>query len=168
MHAMELLALIFQDLSSKDLPPFMEDNMSQFMQIWHKYFTYSNPLLEADADEDQPGPMELVRTAICGIVELYTIKYGEDFPMVTQFIESIWKLLSDTGKDARFDGVCLHDDLGWDGLDEDIFFFPFFSFPSHFSDITLTSTFSWSESPWPSSPWSLGFGDIKNCSKIKE
>ncbi|RKP12976.1 Cse1-domain-containing protein, partial [Piptocephalis cylindrospora] len=105
MRAMELQAMIFQDLSSKDLPPFMEDNMAQFMQIWHKYLTYTNPVLEADADEDHPGPMEMVRTAICGIVELYTIKYGEDFPMVTQFIDSIWKLLSTTGKDARFDGL---------------------------------------------------------------
>ena len=43
-----LLVKIFYDLNCQDLPEFFEDNMAYFMELLHKYLTYSNSNLDSD------------------------------------------------------------------------------------------------------------------------
>ena len=43
-----LLLKLYVDLNCQDIPEFFEDNMAPFMQIFHKYLIYNNPLLITD------------------------------------------------------------------------------------------------------------------------
>ena len=45
---LQLLLKLYVDLNCQDIPEFFEDNMAPFMQIFHKYLTYNNPLLITD------------------------------------------------------------------------------------------------------------------------
>jgi exportin-2 (importin alpha re-exporter) len=48
-----LLIKIFYDLNCQDLPEFFEDNMGYFMELLHKYLTYSNSHLESDVSRNK-------------------------------------------------------------------------------------------------------------------
>jgi exportin-2 (importin alpha re-exporter) len=45
METVLLLSKIFYDLNCQDLPEFFEDNQNEFMNIFHKYLVYTNPLI---------------------------------------------------------------------------------------------------------------------------
>ena len=45
---LQLILKLYVDLNCQDIPEFFEDNMNAFMQIFHKYLTYNNPLLVTD------------------------------------------------------------------------------------------------------------------------
>ncbi|CAG8652097.1 4029_t:CDS:10, partial [Dentiscutata erythropus] len=102
MQTFLLLMKIFYDLNCQDIPPFFEDNMEQCMALLHKYIIYSNPLLESES-EDEAGPLEKVKSSICEIVTLYTMKYEELFTMLPQFVETVWLLLTTIGIEAKYD-----------------------------------------------------------------
>ncbi|CAG8633479.1 3139_t:CDS:10, partial [Ambispora leptoticha] len=97
-----LLSKIFYDLNCQDLPPFFEDNINEFMDVFHNYLTYSNPLLESQ-DEDEIGPLEKIRSSICEIVSLYTGKYEDTFTMLPKFVQTIWTLLTSTSLQQKYD-----------------------------------------------------------------
>ncbi|RIB01856.1 chromosome segregation 1-like protein [Gigaspora rosea] len=102
MQTFLLLMKLFYDLNCQDIPPFFEDNMEQCMALLHKYIVYSNPLLESES-EDEAGPLEKVKSSICEIVTLYTMKYEELFTMLPQFVETVWFLLTTIGIEAKYD-----------------------------------------------------------------
>ncbi|KAJ3329009.1 importin-alpha export receptor [Blyttiomyces sp. JEL0837] len=101
--ALLLLTKIFYSVNSQDLPQFFEDHQADFMPILLKYLNYSNPLLVGD--DDEPGPIELVKTSICEIIDLYGSKYEEDFHFLKQFVDTVWGLLTTTGTEAKYDSL---------------------------------------------------------------
>ena len=59
-----LIAKIFYFLNYQDLPEFFEDNMKVWMPHFHSLLNFNNPLLQTD-DDDEPGPLEELRSQIC-------------------------------------------------------------------------------------------------------
>ena len=105
-QTLNLLLKIFFDLNCQDLPPTFETNIKSIMTIFHKYLAYTNPLLETDDDEES-GPLERVKAAICEILVLYTHKYEDIFEELLQgFVNSTWLLLTSIGLEQKYDIVC--------------------------------------------------------------
>ncbi|KAJ3285574.1 importin-alpha export receptor [Borealophlyctis nickersoniae] len=100
--ALLLIVKIFYSLNSQDLPEFFEDHHEEFMTLLHKYLVYTNPLL-ASPSEDEAGPLEKVKAAICEIILMYASKYEEDFKILPQFVTTVWSLLTTTGLEPRND-----------------------------------------------------------------
>lgn len=98
-----LLIKIYYDLNCQEIPEFFEDNMQTGMGIMHKYLEFTSPVLsDTEADEVDIGIK--VRTAICELIQLYTIRYEDVFgEMIPQFIQTIWNLLVSTGPQPKND-----------------------------------------------------------------
>ncbi|ORZ08645.1 Cse1-domain-containing protein [Absidia repens] len=101
-QSMVLLIKIYYDLNCQDLPEFFEDNLPVFTQLFKKYLMYNNPLLVTD-DEEEAGPLEKIKTGICEIIELYTQKYVEDFPQLSEFLPIIFDLITTASQDPKHD-----------------------------------------------------------------
>ena len=105
-QTLNLLLKIFFDLNCQDLPPPFETNIKSIMAIFHKYLAYTNPLLETDDDEES-GPLERVKAAICEVLVLYTHKYEDIFEeLLQEFVNSTWVLLTNIGLEQKYDIVC--------------------------------------------------------------
>jgi exportin-2 (importin alpha re-exporter) len=103
VEVMNLLVKLFYDLSSQDLPPIFEDNLSDVTTLLHKYLTYENPLL-ATGDDSESGPLEFVKAGICEVMTLYMHKYEDAFgDLCKPFITSAWSLLTTIGPETKFD-----------------------------------------------------------------
>lgn len=103
VEVMNLLVKLFYDLSSQDLPPIFEDNLSDVTTLLHKYLTYENPLLATD-DDSESGPLEFVKSGICEVMTLYMNKYEDAFgDLCKPFITSAWSLLTTIGPETKFD-----------------------------------------------------------------
>ncbi len=105
VQTLTLCNKIFYSLSSQDLPAFFEDHMKEFMDAFKRHFSYTNPLLEATTgDEDEEGPLEKLRVTVAEIINLYAVKYEEDFPMLSEFVELSWIVLTTNVKGSpRYD-----------------------------------------------------------------
>ena len=80
-----------------------EENISAIASILHKYLTYDNQLLHTD-DETEAGLLEYVRAGIFEGLTLYVQKFLDAFgPLVGQFIQSSWGLLTTTGQETKYD-----------------------------------------------------------------
>ncbi|KAJ5504865.1 hypothetical protein N7463_007739 [Penicillium fimorum] len=102
-NQLNLMVKLFYDLSSHDLPPMFEDNISGIATIFLKYLTYDNQLLHTD-DETEAGPLEYVRAGIFEALTLYVQKYMDVFqPHVGQFIGSSWNFLTTIGQETKYD-----------------------------------------------------------------
>lgn len=100
---LNLMVKLFYDLSSHDLPPMFEDNISGIATIFLKYLTYDNQLLHTD-DETEAGLLEYVRAGIFEALTLYVQKYMDVFqPHVGQFIGSSWNFLTTIGQETKYD-----------------------------------------------------------------
>ncbi|KAK9473666.1 Cse1-domain-containing protein [Dipodascopsis tothii] len=98
-----LLTKIYFDLNCQDIPEFFEDNMTELMGLVHKYLVYTSPLLETD-DDDETGPAEKVKASICELIQLYSQRYADVFePLMQNFIETTWTLLTTTGVAPKYD-----------------------------------------------------------------
>jgi len=114
---LQLILKLYVDLNCQDIPEFFEDNLTSFMEIFHKYLTYNNPLLVTDVpppcfrtwltvqDDEGAGPLEKTKANICEIIEIYTKKYEDVFPMLPNFVETTWTLLTSTGLEPKYDIV---------------------------------------------------------------
>ncbi|KAJ1940532.1 importin-alpha export receptor, partial [Kickxella alabastrina] len=103
LHSLMLLCQIYYDLNCQDLPPFFEDNMGEFMQTFHKYLVYKNP--HAESDDDAPGDLEEVKSSICEIINLYALRYEEEFKQLPQFVETVWSMLTVVGNGPKYDNI---------------------------------------------------------------
>jgi exportin-2 (importin alpha re-exporter) len=100
---LRLLVEIFYDLSSQDIPPFAEENLTAISTLLHRYLAYDNPLLHTD-DDSESGILDEVKVAIFEVLVLYVQKYEEFFgPFVGQFVETSWTLLTTTGIETKHD-----------------------------------------------------------------
>ncbi|CAJ0746100.1 13851_t:CDS:10, partial [Entrophospora sp. SA101] len=97
-----LLLKVFYDLNCQDLPPFFEDNWEACMNLFHKYITYQNPLLETQSEEEA-GTLEKIKSSVCEIIILYTNKYEEISTMLPQFVNTIWNFLTTIGLEPKYD-----------------------------------------------------------------
>lgn len=105
METLDLQIKILYDMSCHDLPPIFEEHLGSISELLHKYLTYSNPLLDTD-DDSEASIVDTVKADICEVLELFTIKYSEDFSKYCQpFITSAWNLLSNMGPETKFDGI---------------------------------------------------------------
>jgi len=104
-QTLNLLLKIFFDLNCQDLPPQFETNIKSIMTIFHKYLAYTNPLLNTDDDEES-GPLERVKAAICEVLVLYTHKYEDVFEeLLPGFVSSTWMLLTSITLEQKYDIV---------------------------------------------------------------
>ncbi|KAK4680235.1 importin-alpha export receptor [Podospora pseudoanserina] len=102
LTTMSLLVKIFYDLSCQDLPPVIESNLQSITVLLHKYLSYTNPVF--DGEEDDPTPLENLKSDICEVLQLYTNKYDDDFnPYVQKFTQDVWNVLSSVGPEKRYD-----------------------------------------------------------------
>lgn len=100
---LNLIIKLFYDLSVQDLPPIFEDNLTAITSLLHKYLTYDNPLLHTD-DENDAGPLELVKSGIFEVLSLYVQKYEDAFgEHVERFVGSSWNLLTTVGTEPKYD-----------------------------------------------------------------
>ncbi|KAF8457248.1 armadillo-type protein [Terfezia claveryi] len=82
-QTLNLLLKIFFDLNCQDLPP---------------------PSKPTSNDDEESGPLERVKAAICEILVLYTHKYEDIFEDLLQgFVNSTWILLTSIGLKQKYD-----------------------------------------------------------------
>lgn len=94
METLRLLSSILYSLIFQDLPEFYEDNMRTLMQVLKKYLEYSNPALVDDDEEDEPGPIDKLQSAIIDILKLFVERDEEPFqPFLPEFTTLVWNLL---------------------------------------------------------------------------
>ncbi|KAK2679330.1 Exportin-2, central domain [Fusarium oxysporum f. sp. vasinfectum] len=112
-EALDLQIKILHDMSCHDLPPIFEENLGSISELLHKYLTYSNPLLETD-DDTETSIVDTVKADICEILELFTVKYDEDFSKYCQpFIEKAKALhfLTAIASSAQHSGIFNSEDV---------------------------------------------------------
>lgn len=103
-ESQRLMSRIFFSLNWQDLPEYFEDNMTQWMTEFAKYFDYTHPLLINQREESEPGPIDKLQTAIVENLNIYASKYEEEFdPFLGQFTQLIWKLLITVDMKSKYD-----------------------------------------------------------------
>lgn len=106
LEVLSLLVKIYHDLNCQDIPEFFEDNLSAGMGIMHKFLVFESDFFkpEDDEDDDEVDILSKVKTSICELIQLYTSRYEDVFdPLLPQFIQSTWNLLTTIGPQQRFD-----------------------------------------------------------------
>lgn len=94
METLRLVASILYSLVFQDLPEFYEDNMSHLMGVLNKYLQYNNPVLIDDSEDDEPGPIDKLQSAIIDILKLFVERDEEPFqPFLPEFTTLVWNLL---------------------------------------------------------------------------
>jgi exportin-2 (importin alpha re-exporter) len=102
-QTLNLIVKLSFDLNCQDLAPVYEENLATIMGIFHKYLTYTNPLLETD-DEEESGALERTKSGICELLQLFAGKYEDVFdPMLQNFANSTWTLLTELGPQPKYD-----------------------------------------------------------------
>ncbi|PLW07427.1 hypothetical protein PCASD_22407 [Puccinia coronata f. sp. avenae] len=105
-----LMIQIYYDLNCQDIPEYFEDHLSEFMNLLHKYLTWEIPYLVSDRpqetddeEEGEAGDLEKIRAGICEVVELYSLRYLDVFPMMDVFVKTCWDMLTRLGRQQRSD-----------------------------------------------------------------
>lgn len=105
LESMHLLTELFIDLNCQDIPEFFEDNMQQFMEIFHRYMVYRPPNGFSD-DDEEVTVVETLKASIFEALQLYTLRYEDIFgPLVPEFVQSTWTVLTELGLAAKYDIV---------------------------------------------------------------
>ncbi|EFP76090.2 importin-alpha export receptor [Puccinia graminis f. sp. tritici] len=101
---------IYYDLNCQDIPEYFEDHLEEFMNLLHKYLTWEIPYLASarqedadDEEEGEAGELEKIRAGICEVVELYSLRYLDVFPMMDVFVKTCWDMLTRLGRQQRSD-----------------------------------------------------------------
>ena len=99
-----LLIKLYYDFNCQDIPEFFEDNIQIGMGILHKYLSYHNTLLEDPNETDEACIVTKVKTSIQELIQLYAARYEDVFgPLISEFIQSTWKLLTSLSDKAKYD-----------------------------------------------------------------
>ena len=73
------------------------------MQHFGALITTNMPLIDTD-DDEEAGPLELVKSQICEVVGMFAQKYDDDFSVyLPSFVQSIWNLLVTTDSRPKHD-----------------------------------------------------------------
>lgn len=102
---LDLILKLMYDLSTHDMPPQFEENLSAIAGLLHKYLVYDDVTLHT-SDDEESGPLENIRAGVFRVLVLYTKKYEEEFRShMEPFIGTSWSLLTGLGPQAKYDGV---------------------------------------------------------------
>jgi exportin-2 (importin alpha re-exporter) len=102
-----IMLKIFHSLCFVELPEYFEDHLDQWMSEFHKYLIFESnfPELVSDNEED-PGFLQQVQSAICENLKLFIGKYEEEFvKYLPTFVEDVWKLLIKVGPQPKNDDL---------------------------------------------------------------
>ena len=106
METLRLVASILYSLVYQDLPEYYEDNMAHVMGVLKKFLEYKNPVLIDDSEEDEPGPIDKLQSAIIDILKLFVERDEEPFqPFLPDFTTIVWNLLMSKTKYPKHDQV---------------------------------------------------------------
>ncbi|CAB4023247.1 exportin-2-like, partial [Paramuricea clavata] len=101
--SLTLICKIFYSLNSQDLPEYFEDHMEEWMKHFLVILTTDNKLLKTE-DDEEAGPLELIKSQICDNVSMYAQKYDEEFqPYLPGFVSAIWNLLTTIENRVKYD-----------------------------------------------------------------
>jgi exportin-2 (importin alpha re-exporter) len=93
LECQRLCCRIFYSLNFQDLPEFFEDHIAEWMQEFHKYLLYTNPLL-VEKDPEKTSGVDDLKAAVCENINLYMEKNEQEFqPFLSQFATDVWGLL---------------------------------------------------------------------------
>ncbi|KAK5736829.1 importin-alpha export receptor [Elasticomyces elasticus] len=102
---LDLILKLVYDLSTHDMPPQFEENLSAIAGLLQKYLTYDNPVLRTSED-DEAGPLETVRAGVFRVLVQYARMYSEEFDShIETFIGTSWNFLTGLGPEAKNDVV---------------------------------------------------------------
>jgi exportin-2 (importin alpha re-exporter) len=88
--AMEQILEIFYSLNVVDIPEHYQDNIN----AWMNGFLEILRLSSSTKNQDEPGPVETLKTLACENLALYADKYQEPFePFVSPSVKAVWSLL---------------------------------------------------------------------------
>ena len=105
LTTLDLIIKLVYDLSTHDMPPQFEENLSAIAGLLFKYVTYENTLLNTDSD-DEVGPLQEITADVFRVLILYTKKYEEEFRThLGQFVNSSWNMLTAIGPETKYDLV---------------------------------------------------------------
>ena len=99
-----LICKIFYSLTYQELPDhFAEELLKPWMEHLHSLLVTDNKLLDTD-DDEEAGPLELIKSQICAIAAMFAQKYDEDFSdYLPNFVQSVWNLLVTTDAKPKHD-----------------------------------------------------------------
>lgn len=99
-----LICKIFYSLTYQELPDhFAEDQLKPWMEHFHALLTTDNKLLETE-DDEEAGPLEMIKSQICSVAAMFAQKYDEDFSeYLSKFVQSVWGLLVSTDTRPKHD-----------------------------------------------------------------
>ncbi|XP_046386713.1 exportin-2 [Ischnura elegans] len=101
--SLTIICKVFYSLNFQDLPEFFEDNMSTWMTNFHTLLNTDIKELRTEEDEEV-GPLEMLKSQVCDNVSLYAQKYDEEFqPFLPQMVTDVWNLLVTTGSQPKYD-----------------------------------------------------------------
>jgi exportin-2 (importin alpha re-exporter) len=105
-ESLRLMTRIFFSLNWQDLPEYFENNIRAWMEAFLSLLLYKNPLLEDDDEENEPGPIDSLKTAIVENLDLYVMKYEDEFKdYLPAFTQKVWQLLLEVGMAPKFDNL---------------------------------------------------------------
>lgn len=70
-------------------------------------------------DEDpHPSPLQKIRSQICSILELFTLRYSDAFPptLLAPFVQSVWEFLASRSEGSTREDVLVCRALGFLGV----------------------------------------------------
>ena len=104
MDALRTMSRIFYSLNWQDLPEYFEDHIKEWMDVFLQFMSFKNATLSDPDEEDEPGPIEKLQTAIVQNVNLYAEKYEEEFgDYLPGFTTAIWALLTTVGGQTKYE-----------------------------------------------------------------
>ena len=111
-RAVHEVSRIFFSLHQQVIPDIIEDFLADWMQEFHVYLTFeTSPAFEAalrriEPDPERPTAVDDVKASICENLNIYTLKYEEEFePFVKTFVTDVWSLLVKVGNATSQDGL---------------------------------------------------------------
>ncbi|AES75588.1 putative armadillo-like helical protein [Medicago truncatula] len=106
-ESQKLCCWIFHSLNSQELPEFFEDHMKEWMTEFGKYLTNSYPFLEG-CGPDGLALVDELRVAVCENINLYMVKYEEEFKEhLSGFAQDVWNLLRNVSQSSGRDQLAV-------------------------------------------------------------
>lgn len=95
---------IFFSLTWIEVCQLFVDNLDTLMAEFLKYLEWNNPALVDDTETDEPGPQEMLQTAVMEVVNLFADKWDEDFEKYfSTFIQTVWTMLTTLTTAPKYD-----------------------------------------------------------------
>jgi exportin-2 (importin alpha re-exporter) len=136
--ALRLVCRIFYSLNYQDLPEFFEDHMAEWMADFAKYLSYKNTILIDDSEEQEPGLVDKLQTAIINNIALYADKDEECFiEYLPEFTKLVWNLLLTTSSYPKHDALATTSIRFLSGLVQKVIHKSLFESPSTLQQIVL-------------------------------